>query len=404
MRLFAPHLKVNVYFDPPQAAASRRDYEYETVSVMFHRAMETHRGVVEKEYRKVVEESDEEEEYEEVNEWMESEEESEEDIVGRKREQRDEDGRPVYKLGITLGQKRDKDGETIVIIDEVTDESTAYGLVKPNRVLVMVNKEMCTCVEEAQQLINKAKRSPNQPLELTLRTQTKRVDESGAKAKKAKKAKVTRRQDASDLRDCDLLILSPRQLAPSNFLRAQLENMEFHRLIVDESHLVGKVHQGEELKLEYLLQVRAAHIWLLTGTPYSASLAELHAQCRLLGRDAWLTALQQSVSNEAAADMLRELMIRHTKAQRIHGQVALALPRAAFKVVQLELSSDEMKLYQQHLCMSSTTLPAGAASNALPGVASNALPPPKPYGNVRLRLKVLAHALWLRMKVLAMTG
>jgi len=316
---------------------------------------------------------------------MESEEESEEDVVVRKREQRDDDGRPVYKLGITLGQKRDKDGETIVIIDEVADESTAYGLVKPNRVLVMVNKEICTCVDEAHELINKAKRSPSRPLELTLRTQTKRVDESGAKAQKAKKAKVIRRQDALDLRDCDLLILSPRQLAPSNFLRAQLENMEFHRLIVDESHLVGKVHQGEEINLDYLLQVRAAHVWLLTGTPYSAGLAELRAQCRLLGQDAWLAALQQSVSNEAAADTLRELMIRHTKAQRIHGQVALALPRAAFKVVQLELSTDEMKLYQQHLCMSSTTLSAGA----LPGAASNAVPPPKPFGNVRLLLKHL---------------
>ena len=355
-------LQVNVYFEPPEAAGPRRDYEFETFTVPFYKDMQEPTWDSQAWYSQ------------EITSFSDSEGSSEDDRDPRASEKlSDDDGEPMYKLGLTFDEKMDKDGKTMVIIDHVGRDCQAP--IRENRVLVMINKELCPNLEVVRSLIAKAKRTPTRPVELMLRTQTKRAEQSGSssKAKKPKKAMAVRRQDTADLRDCDVLIMSPRQLAPSNFLRAQLENTEFHRLVVDESHLVGSRYHGEEISLDYLMAVRAAHTWLLTGTPYSSALSELGPQCALLGQDAWLQSLlqEQATSSQAAADTMRQLMIRHTKAQRIEGEAALALPAASFRVVWLEHTNEERQLYQQHMCMTP---------------ASSSRAPPR--GNVR---QLLAH-------------
>ena len=57
-----------------------------------------------------------------------------------------------------------------------------------------------------------------------------------------------------------------------------------HRLVVDESHLLAEAAMGT--KLTSLLRIRAHHVWLVSGTPFSTSLEQLRRQTQLLGASA----------------------------------------------------------------------------------------------------------------------
>ena len=48
-----------------------------------------------------------------------------------------------------------------------------------------------------------------------------------------------------------------------------------------------------------------------------------------------------AVDNDEVVDRLKKIMIRHTKSQRIGGQVALSLPETDHATVWLDMSDDE---------------------------------------------------------------
>ena len=345
IRRFAPQLRLNVYFDAI-ASEPQRDYEYETVKVKP---------------------------------------ELQRDYAGNPC--RDHAGNLVYKLGLTLDERREKgSGERLVIVDAV--DARLSGIVKPNRVLVLINGELCDKgYDHAGELLRRSKET-RKPVELTLRTQTKRAVAGGGAPPKKKKATATRRQDTNDLRDCDVLLCSAKRLSPSNFCKDQLAATHFHRLVVDESHLIGKAHMGESISLDYLCNVKAHHVWLLTGTPMSAGPEELELQAKVLQAGEWWRSLcNPRLSNRARSDLLRERMIRHTKAQRINGSAALALPKASFRVAWLDLSADEMSRYRSHLCMTSHLWVAGGGPQ-LAAAASSGRADPARY-NTRLLLQRL---------------
>ena len=130
-------------------------------------------------------------------------------------------------------------------------------------------------------------------------------------------------------------------------------------------------------------------MWLVTGTPFSTSLYQLRNQASVLGhnvdglqlkrgklRDAALAPqppeapgpsppppkpspptpcpfatrkdtwgpLYSTVGldNDEVVDRLKKIMIRHTKSQRIGGQVALSLPETDHATVWLDMSDDEV--------------------------------------------------------------
>ena len=179
----------------------------------------------------------------------------------------------------------------------------------------------------------------------------------------------------ANLSQVDVLITTPHAKWPAE-LCSETATKRIHRLVVDESHLLGgkswKAQQGK------LLRVPANHVWCVTGTPFSAGLPDLDYQARLLGH--WSDGMHLSVkikgvnkvsemtqaqlaqymlpggslrsigklSSEEVVAELRTLMIRHVKAQRIGGEVALALPDASSETVWLQMSADEKLLYGLH--------------------------------------------------------
>lgn len=175
----------------------------------------------------------------------------------------------------------------------------------------------------------------------------------------------------ANLGQVDVLITTPHAKWPAELCGDTQKRI--HRLIVDESHLLGgKSWKGLIYKF---LRVRADHVWCVTGTPFSAGLPDLDYQARLLGH--WTDGMHLSakikgrstkdmtsaqwfqyaqtggvgkLSNEELVAELRTLMIRHVKAQRIGGEVALALPDASSETVWLQMSADEKLLYALHAC------------------------------------------------------
>ena len=141
----------------------------------------------------------------------------------------------------------------------------------------------------------------------------------------------------------------PQQEVDSSF------RLKCHRLILDESHLYER---GADPKLPTtrMFKGRTDHyspdvVWCVTGTPFSHSLEQLETQARLVGH--WKHGLNLSVllrdckqtqsgvqigwdhvsstprlsmTNQQVADKLKQVMIRHSKSQRIQGAEALSLP------------------------------------------------------------------------------
>jgi SNF2 family DNA or RNA helicase len=157
-----------------------------------------------------------------------------------------------------------------------------------------------------------------------------------------------------DWRDVDVLIstFTTSFAVDSRFGRAILNGVMFHRVIVDECHLARWKSDISDL--------RAAHKWAVTGTPFQGSARDLITQAYIIGQDAWGAASQpihdvttkyqsekgSKGATRALVAALRPRMIRHTKAQRIGGAVALALPDEVVSTVTLEQSAAEQAEYK----------------------------------------------------------
>ena len=116
-------------------------------------------------------------------------------------------------------------------------------------------------------------------------------------------------------------------------------------------------------------------VWCVTGTPFSHSLEQLETQARLVGHwkhglnvsdllrkckqaksgeqygwDHFNNAPRLTITNQQVADKLKQVMIRHSKSQRIQGAEALSLPDSEVATVWLTMSEDERLLYDLASC------------------------------------------------------
>jgi len=114
----------------------------------------------------------------------------------------------------------------------------------------------------------------------------------------------------------------------------------FHRIIVDESH------QGVRNNATYF---KGQFVWCVTGTPFSSSLSDLSRSSHILGHWSGGCCLRDWVNARGSpkvVSLLRSVMIRHTKSQRIGGELALALPDSSTETVWLNMNDRERSCYQ----------------------------------------------------------
>ena len=135
----------------------------------------------------------------------------------------------------------------------------------------------------------------------------------------------------------------------------------FHRLIIDECHLPGcGAAAGYSRRRTHLTEPRPNCSWLISGTPFKDFKTQLEFMGHLRdgeGRRVLKHGLDIPGSPTRTAEnakLLRQLMIRHSKAQRIHGEVALKLPELTCRTELLDFSADERTLYQMMGCSEGT--------------------------------------------------
>ena len=144
-------------------------------------------------------------------------------------------------------------------------------------------------------------------------------------------------------------------------MAAKLLGYRFHRIVVDEVHT-------DDVKNAFLFSLGrgldtagastfrgnangnyeccAGRVWLLTGTPLTRGVEDLHLGAHLLGHgDCGLRLRDRTIGPQLLA-ALKSLCIRHLKVQVIKGQAALSLPASETKIVWLAMTPTERRLYQ----------------------------------------------------------
>ena len=116
-----------------------------------------------------------------------------------------------------------------------------------------------------------------------------------------------------DLADADVIVST----STKEWSKAFTAHFVYHRVVVDESHLLGTV----SARLEHVLELLSDRNWCVTATPMVSSFSDLDKQIEFL-------LLEKESKSQPAKEFLEKYMIRHTKSQRINGEVALCLPES----------------------------------------------------------------------------
>lgn len=192
------------------------------------------------------------------------------------------------------------------------------------------------------------------------------------------------------LKDVDIIVTTPH----TKKLPYDPSLTHFHRLIVDESHLMessASDNRSWNHISHKIIAFKSSYVWAVTGTPISLTagcMDSMYCQNLLLGNVLKLLTLGESdyvwtrspdggadyakdesghliytrrLPLQAVADQLKRFIIRHTKAQRVNGEQALSLPDADCQTVLLDMSADERIVYEYARCRE------GGSASALNG-------------------------------------
>jgi SNF2-related domain len=167
-----------------------------------------------------------------------------------------------------------------------------------------------------------------------------------------------------------------------------LHSVNFYRTIIDESTYVkGGASTGV---YTMLMRIPSPRRWAVSGTPFANHLRSLEPIMRFLGVSPWangtsfaalvnqFTARQCGTGNTLTypgdlgsmpmptlAYLLKSLLMRHVKAQRLNGTALIDMPRATGRMVEVTLSAAERVAYAR--------AEAEALANAKPMLTSEAV-------------------------------
>lgn len=140
-------------------------------------------------------------------------------------------------------------------------------------------------------------------------------------------------------------------------------HVEFHRVVMDEAHLLSNARIAN---LSWAMKLRAKRRWCVTATPCTSSILDLKPQMKFLeikNNSPLSDAFQKLVdsgsngtaqsNNDAAFDTFVQLfsnfVTRHEKSQLVGGTEAVALSSKVCKVVTLKMSCQEKTQFQENL-------------------------------------------------------
>lgn len=142
---------------------------------------------------------------------------------------------------------------------------------------------------------------------------------------------------ASDLAMADAIITS----ATCRFPFEMRSRVQFYRVVIDESHLLGTA----SMRLDLVRDVNGNFRWCVTATPTLNSLERSFLKLELNGTLNSILSTKQKFYRDV--ERFKELMIRHTKDQYVNGAKALALPGSTTEVILVTMNVMEQELYKK---------------------------------------------------------
>jgi SNF2-related domain len=151
--------------------------------------------------------------------------------------------------------------------------------------------------------------------------------------------------DEDMMKDADIIVTSA-VACKAGFIG----RYEFNRVVLDEAHLLGGPSMRGNLE-----DLCAQRRWCVTATPCASSPSDLSRQLAFVGHGKGRTEKTlldafrggQEEFFLAAVDLLKKLMTRHTKDQRMNGSKALALPKSTTKVINVSMKASERQSYDE---------------------------------------------------------
>ncbi|GAB4813732.1 hypothetical protein N2152v2_000778 [Parachlorella kessleri] len=141
---------------------------------------------------------------------------------------------------------------------------------------------------------------------------------------------------------------------PGDNLFPPLGTIKWHRVVLDESHVVKDL---QTVQTRACAGLQAEHRWLATGTPINSSMYDLLGQLVVLGllpfgkpayfKEALRYSEPTTMSNAGLMYVLDKCMVRHSKKQVLDGQAVLQLPPLFKEDVPVLLTAEEQAMYRQ---------------------------------------------------------
>jgi DNA repair protein RAD5 len=142
-----------------------------------------------------------------------------------------------------------------------------------------------------------------------------------------------------------------------------LERIHWHRIVLDEAHYI----KSPSSLTSRVCRILAGTIkWAVTGTPIQNSLSDIVGLFDFLNLEPFRTKYSFSnLDTHQLLDILRNLVMRHTKEQKLGGKPLVALPPRTERVVYSEMTDDERTLYTHLFSICSVKFNALAHQNAI---------------------------------------
>lgn len=137
---------------------------------------------------------------------------------------------------------------------------------------------------------------------------------------------------------------------------APLESLDWHRIILDESH---SIKSGATKQTKATLSLQATNKWCMSGTPFCTAPEDVVSQLKFIGFDDLvesnlfnqsyhMSAQQKPLQGAQAVNFVVPLfMIRHVQKQKLDGVSILELPPKEEVIKRIHLKGKERTVYRE---------------------------------------------------------
>lgn len=161
------------------------------------------------------------------------------------------------------------------------------------------------------------------------------------------------------LRTYDIVVTTYNIVSREHKMSGAIFGVKWRRIILDEAHVVRN-HKGQSSIA--VSELRGKYRWALTGTPIQNKELDIYALLKFLRCKPFddLVTWKRWIDNKSAGGqerlnlLIKSIMLRRTKAQlQLKGKLD-SLPNKEIRLVEINLDTDEMNVYQRVMSYSRT--------------------------------------------------